>query len=43
MNTSFIQIVDGSRYAVSIPAHRVETVINRADKWLEREAISIQL
>ena len=34
--TTFNQVIDGETYSVTIPMHRVETIINRVDRLIEK-------
>ncbi len=35
--TTFNQVIDGETYNITIPMHRVETIINRVDRLIEKK------
>ena len=34
--TTFNQVIDGETYSITVPMHRVEAILNRVDKLLEK-------
>ncbi len=35
--TTFNQVIDGEAYNITVPMHRVETILNRVDKLIDKK------
>ena len=35
--TTFNQVIDGETYNITVPMHRVETILNRVDKLIDKK------
>lgn len=40
ITTTFKQVIDGEAYSITIPMNRVETIISRVDRFIERKKFS---